>query len=72
MAELNTLTMTIELLGGLALFLHGMEKMTDSLKATARKQMVEYAHRYAVITETDFMQPREAINDGSIEVLLDL
>ena len=27
MTELNPLTMTIELLGGLALFLYGMEKM---------------------------------------------
>jgi len=39
MTELNTLTMTIELLGGLALFLYGMEKMTDGLKAAAGKQM---------------------------------
>ncbi|MBI1282794.1 MAG: Na/Pi cotransporter family protein [Thiobacillus sp.] len=39
MAELNPLTMTIELLGGLALFLYGMEKMTDGLKAAAGKQM---------------------------------
>jgi phosphate:Na+ symporter len=31
--------MTIELLGGLALFLYGMEKMTDGLKAAAGKQM---------------------------------
>lgn len=39
MSEVNTLTMTIELLGGLALFLYGMEKMTDGLKAAAGKQM---------------------------------
>lgn len=39
MAELAPLTMTIELLGGLALFLYGMEKMTDGLKAAAGKQM---------------------------------
>jgi hypothetical protein len=31
--------MTIELLGGLALFLYGMEKMTDGLKAATGKQM---------------------------------
>jgi len=31
--------MTINLLGGLALFLYGMEKMTDGLKAAAGKQM---------------------------------
>ncbi len=39
MAELDSLTMTIELLGGLALFLYGMEKMTDGLKAAAGNQM---------------------------------
>ena len=39
MAEIDSLTMTIELLGGLALFLYGMEKMTDGLKAAAGKQM---------------------------------
>ena len=39
MTELNPLTMTIELLGGLALFLYGMEKMTDGLKAAAGQQM---------------------------------
>ncbi len=39
MSELNPLTMTIELLGGLALFLYGMEKMTDGLKAAAGQQM---------------------------------
>nr|MBP6683275.1 Na/Pi cotransporter family protein [Halioglobus sp.] len=39
MAELDPLMMTIELLGGLALFLYGMEKMTDGLKAAAGKQM---------------------------------
>ncbi|HYN78509.1 MAG TPA: Na/Pi cotransporter family protein [Lamprocystis sp. (in: g-proteobacteria)] len=31
--------MTVELLGGLALFLYGMEKMTDGLKAAAGRQM---------------------------------
>lgn len=39
MTELNHLTMMIELLGGLALFLYGMEKMTDGLKAAAGQQM---------------------------------
>lgn len=39
MSELDPLAMTIELLGGLALFLYGMEKMTDGLKAAAGKQM---------------------------------
>ena len=39
MTEPDPLTMTIELLGGLALFLYGMEKMTDGLKAAAGKQM---------------------------------
>lgn len=39
MTELDPLTMTIGLLGGLALFLYGMEKMTDGLKAAAGKQM---------------------------------
>ena len=39
MTELNPLTMTIGLLGGLALFLYGMEKMTDGLKAAAGQQM---------------------------------
>jgi phosphate:Na+ symporter len=39
MTELDPLTMTIELLGGLALFLYGMEKMTAGLKAAAGKQM---------------------------------
>ncbi|HET9700315.1 MAG TPA: Na/Pi cotransporter family protein [Burkholderiales bacterium] len=39
MTEQNSLTMTLELLGGLALFLYGMEKMTDGLKAAAGKQM---------------------------------
>ncbi len=39
MTELDPVTMTIELLGGLALFLYGMEKMTDGLKAAAGKQM---------------------------------
>jgi len=37
--ELAPVTMTIQLLGGLALFLYGMEKMTDGLKAAAGKQM---------------------------------
>lgn len=31
--------MTINLLGGLALFLYGMQQMTDGLKAAAGKQM---------------------------------
>jgi len=39
MTELDPLKMAIELLGGLALFLYGMEKMTDGLKAAAGKQM---------------------------------
>ena len=39
MTELDTHTMMIELLGGLALFLYGMEKMTDGLKAAAGQQM---------------------------------
>jgi len=39
MTELEPLTMTIQLLGGLALFLYGMEKMTDGLQAAAGKQM---------------------------------
>ena len=39
MTELDPLTMTIGLLGGLALFLYGMEKMTDGLKAAAGRQM---------------------------------
>ena len=39
MPELQPVTMTIQLLGGLALFLYGMEKMTDGLKASAGKQM---------------------------------
>jgi phosphate:Na+ symporter len=39
MTELDPMAMTIELLGGLALFLYGMEKMTDGLKAAAGKQM---------------------------------
>jgi phosphate:Na+ symporter len=37
--ELAPVTMTIQLLGGLALFLYGMEKMTVGLKAAAGKQM---------------------------------
>ncbi len=36
---LDTLSMTIGLLGGLVLFLYGMEKMTDGLKAAAGEQM---------------------------------
>ncbi len=39
MTELDPLKMTVELLGGLALFLYGMDKMTDGLKAAAGKQM---------------------------------
>ena len=39
MTELSPLTMTVQLLGGLALFLYGMEKMTDGLKAAAGQQM---------------------------------
>jgi phosphate:Na+ symporter len=39
MTELALVTMTVQLLGGLALFLYGMEKMTDGLKAAAGKQM---------------------------------
>ena len=39
MTELAPMTMAIQLLGGLALFLYGMEKMTDGLKAAAGKQM---------------------------------
>ena len=39
MTELQPLSMTINLLGGLALFLYGMEKMTDGLKAAAGEQM---------------------------------
>ena len=39
MTELDPLKMTIELLGGLALFLYGMQMMTDGLKAAAGQQM---------------------------------
>ena len=39
MNELAPVAMIIQLLGGLALFLYGMEKMTDGLKAAAGKQM---------------------------------
>jgi phosphate:Na+ symporter len=39
MPELQPVAMTVQLLGGLALFLYGMEKMTDGLKAAAGKQM---------------------------------
>ena len=38
-APLNPLAMGVGLLGGLALFLYGMEKMTDGLKAAAGEQM---------------------------------
>jgi phosphate:Na+ symporter len=37
--ELAPFAMTVQLLGGLALFLYGMEKMTDGLKAAAGQQM---------------------------------
>jgi phosphate:Na+ symporter len=39
MSELQPFVMAIELLGGLALFLYGMEKMTDGLKAAAGSSM---------------------------------
>ena len=39
MTELAPLTMAVQLVGGLALFLYGMEKMTDGLKAAAGQQM---------------------------------
>jgi len=39
MDDLAPVAMTVQLLGGLALFLYGMEKMTDGLKAAAGKQM---------------------------------
>lgn len=39
MNESAPMTMIVHLLGGLALFLYGMEKMTDGLKAAAGKQM---------------------------------
>jgi phosphate:Na+ symporter len=39
MSELDPATMVLQLLGGLALFLYGMEKMTDGLKAAAGQQM---------------------------------
>ena len=39
MDELAPVAMIVQLLGGLALFLYGMEKMTDGLKAAAGKQM---------------------------------
>lgn len=39
MTELAPVTMAVQLLGGLALFLYGMEKMTDGLKAAAGQQM---------------------------------
>lgn len=38
-ATLNPLAMGVGLMGGLALFLYGMEKMTDGLKAAAGEQM---------------------------------
>ncbi|MBW2515500.1 MAG: Na/Pi cotransporter family protein [Deltaproteobacteria bacterium] len=37
--SINSLAMGVGLLGGLALFLYGMEKMTDGLKAAAGEQM---------------------------------
>ena len=40
MSEMQPVVMTINLLGGLALFLYGMEKMTDGMKAAAGKQMI--------------------------------
>jgi phosphate:Na+ symporter len=39
MTELAPVAMTLQLLGGLALFLYGMEKMTDGLKAAAGWRM---------------------------------
>jgi phosphate:Na+ symporter len=39
MNELAPVAMMVQLFGGLALFLYGMEKMTDGLKAAAGKQM---------------------------------
>lgn len=39
MNDLAPVEMTVQLLGGLALFLYGMEKMTDGLKAAAGPQM---------------------------------
>ena len=39
MTELDPLAMSIKLLGGLALFLYGMQKMTDGLKAATGTQM---------------------------------
>jgi phosphate:Na+ symporter len=39
MTDTDPLQMTIELLGGLALFLYGMEKLTEGLKAAAGQQM---------------------------------
>jgi phosphate:Na+ symporter len=39
MTETAPLTMVVQLLGGLALFLYGMQKMTDGLKAAAGRQM---------------------------------
>jgi phosphate:Na+ symporter len=39
MTELAPLAMAVQLVGGLALFLYGMEKMTDGLKAAAGQQM---------------------------------
>lgn len=38
-SSMNPLAMGVGLLGGLALFLYGMEKMTDGLKAAAGEQM---------------------------------
>jgi Na+/phosphate symporter len=39
MPELQPLAMTINLLGGLALFLYGMKKMTAGLEPSAWKRM---------------------------------
>ena len=35
MTEIAPVTMAIQLLGGLALFLYGMEKMTDGLMSSS-------------------------------------
>ncbi len=37
--QVSFLTLGIELLGGLALFLYGMEKMADALRAVAGERM---------------------------------
>ena len=39
MTDPSPVAMAVQLLGGLALFLYGMEKMTDGLKAAAGRQM---------------------------------